>query len=93
MSYKKLKDTWTIKEEYKNITGQFGLAPSEAQVFPAYAIGYDYPIVDSLGENKLQDATCTGGHMGQALGYGNKVLLGNCPLKNNGNIPEILGVT
>ena len=28
MPYKKLKDTWTIKEEYRNITGQFGIAPS-----------------------------------------------------------------
>jgi len=29
MSFKKLKDTWTIKEEYRNITGQFGIAPSD----------------------------------------------------------------
>ena len=90
MSYKKLKDTWVIKEEYRNITGQFGTAPSEGQVYPAYSIGYRYPIVDSLGE---QDQTATGGYMDKALGYNDNVFLGGCPLKNTGNIPEIPGVT
>ena len=98
MSYKKLKDTWAIKEEYRNITGQFGIAPSEGQVYPAYAIGYDMPIVDSLGdENSLQNHKDKGGLMDEALGYSldnnNKVFLGNCPLKNNGKIKEIPGVT
>ena len=31
MSYKKLKDIWAIKEEYRNITGQFGIAPSDVK--------------------------------------------------------------
>ena len=75
MSYKKLKDTWVVKEEYRNITGQFGTAPSEGQVYPAYSIGYDYPIVDSLGE-QLQDQTATGGTLDQALGYIPEVFLG-----------------
>ena len=89
MSYKKLKDTWVVKEEYRNITGQFGFAPSEGQVYPAYSIGYNRPVVDSLGD---QDQT--GGTLDQALGYtSDKVLLGGCPLKNTGNIPEIPGVT
>jgi len=93
MSYKKLKDTWVVKEEYRNITGQFGLAPSEGQVYPAYSIGYKRPIVDSLGE-QLQDQTATGGTLDQALGYiPDQVFLGRCPLKNRGNIPEIPGVT
>ena len=98
MSYKKLKDTWVVKEEYRNITGQFGLAPSQGQVYNAYAIGYDMPIVDSLGdENNLQDQTATGGLMDKALGYTSdydKVFLGGCPMKNTGKrIIEIPGVT
>jgi len=90
MSYKKLKDTWVVKEEYRNITGQFGLAPSEGQVYPAYSIGYKRPIVDSLGE---QDQTATGGTLDKALGYIPEVFLGSCPSKNTGEIPEIPGVT
>ena len=93
MSYKKLKDTWVVKEEYRNITGQFGLAPSEGQVYNAYSVGYDYPIVDSLDE-QLQDQTATGGTLDQALGYtSDKVFLGGCSRKNIGKIREIPGVT
>ena len=97
MPYKKLKDTWTIKEEYRNITGQFGISPSQGQVYNAYAIGYEMPIVDSLGdENNLQDQTVMRGLKNEALGYipdYDNVFLGGCPLKNIGKIPKISGVT
>jgi len=77
--YKKLKDTWITKEEYYNITGQFGGTPNLGQVYPAYAIGYDYPLVDSLGtedcDNPIYTGTCA-----------------TCPRKG-GPVPNIPGVT
>ena len=82
MSYKKLKDTWAVKEEYRNITGQFGISPSQGEVYNAYAIGYDMPIVDSLGEQSNMQPQM--GYMDKALGYDSDVFLGSCPLKNTG---------
>ena len=60
--YKKLKDTWVAREDYKNITGQFGGTPNNGQVYPAYDIGYKYPIINSLGCQGSSCATCQGSH-------------------------------
>ena len=44
-NYKKLKNTWISIERYGNITGNFGLVPSQAEIYYGYDIGYDYPPV------------------------------------------------